>query len=211
MDGNNRWSKKNKISNFEAYKNGSQNLLKISEYLFDNYELKYISAFALSSNNLNRNFKLIKTLKKVFEFFIDDFISSKQKKFSIEIIGNLSFLDNKVISKTKDFLKKQKKLDNKLIIFINYSGQKDIENASKYLLKNKNYKSSITDFLSTKDFPNPDILFRSGGFQRLSNFMLYEIAFTELFFSKKLWPDINNSDIKRVISRYYKIERKFGF
>lgn len=211
MDGNNRWSKKNKISNFQAYKLGSQNLLKISEYLFTNYELKYISAFALSSNNLNRNNKLIKTLKRVFEYFIDDVISTKQKEFSIEIIGNLSFLDKKVISKTKDFLKDQKKLDKKLIIFINYSGQKDIENASKYLLKNKIIESSITNFLSTKDFPNPDILFRSGGFQRLSNFMLYEIAFTELFFSKKLWPDINNSDIKRVIGRYSKIERKFGF
>ena len=80
MDGNNRWSKKNKISKFEAYKTGSQNLLKIAEYLFGNYELKYISAFALSSNNLNRNSKLIKILKRVFEYFIDDVISSKQKE-----------------------------------------------------------------------------------------------------------------------------------
>ena len=211
MDGNNRWSKKNNVSKFEAYKTGSQNLLKISEYLFNNYELQYISAFGLSSNNLNRNIKLIQTLKKVFNYFLEKIIDNEQKNYSIKIIGDLSFLDEKVIKKTNDFIKKQKNLPKKLILFINYSGQKDIENACKLKSGTKVSHSSIANFLSTRDLPNPDLLFRSGGFQRISNFMLYEIAFTELYFSKKLWPEINNLDLKRAINKYYKIERKFGF
>lgn len=123
----------------------------------------------------------------------------------------MSFLEKEVIEKTNLFLNNQKKLKNKLILFINYSGQNDIETTHKNIIKYKYYNNNISDFLSTKNIPNPDILFRSGGFKRLSNFMLYEIAFTELFFSKKLWPEIKTSDLKRIINNFYKIERKFGY
>ena len=210
MDGNNRWSIKNKVSKFEAYRNGSKNLLQITEYLFDNYDLNFVSAFALSSNNLKRDAKLIKILKKVFKYFLDDLYNGIQKNYSVEIIGDLSFLDKSIILKTQDYINNQKKMKNKLILFINYGGQEDIENASKSLLTKKTENFKITNFLSTNKFPNPDILLRSGGFQRLSNFMLYEIAFTEFFFSKKLWPDIKKTDLKRIIKNYYNIERKFG-
>jgi undecaprenyl diphosphate synthase len=210
MDGNNRWSIKNKVSKFEAYRKGSKNLLQITEYLFDNYDLNFVSAFALSSNNLKRDAKLIKILKKVFKYFLDDLYNGIQKNYSVEIIGDLSFLDKSIILKTQDYINNQKKMKNKLILFINYGGQEDIENASKSLSTKKTENFKITNFLSTNKFPNPDILLRSGGFQRLSNFMLYEIAFTEFFFSKKLWPDIKKTDLKRIIKNYYNIERKFG-
>ena len=211
MDGNNRWSKKKNISKFEAYKIGSEKLIKLSKFIFNNYDLKYISAFALSSNNFGRSPKVINILKKVFIYFLNDLRNQEISNFEIKIIGDLSFLDKKIIDQTKDFLKKQKNSKNKLILFINYSGKIDIENAHKKLLMKKNYHMKISDSLSTSNIPNPDILFRSGGFQRLSNFMLYEISFTELFFSKKLWPEINYNDLKKVIEKYYKIERKFGF
>ena len=210
MDGNNRWSIKNKVSKFEAYRKGSKNLLQITEYLFDNYDLNFVSAFALSSNNLKRDVKLIKILKKVFKYFLDDLYNGIQKNYSVEIIGDLSFLYKSIILKTQDYINNQKKMKNKLILFINYGGQEDIENASKSLSTKKTENFKITNFLSTNKFPNPDILLRSGGFQRLSNFMLYEIAFTEFFFSKKLWPDIKKTDLKRIIKNYYNIERKFG-
>ena len=210
MDGNNRWSIKNKVSKFEAYRKGSKNLLQITEYLFDNYDLNFVSAFALSSNNLKRDAKLIKILKKVFKHFLNDLYNGIQKNYSVEIIGDLSFLDKSIILKTQDYINNQKKMKNKLILFINYGGQEDIENASKSLSTKKTENFKITNFLSTNKFPNPDILLRSGGFQRLSNFMLYEIAFTEFFFSKKLWPDIQKTDLKRIIKNYYNIERKFG-
>ena len=210
MDGNNRWSIKNKVSKFEAYRAGSKNLLNIAEYLFENYSLNFVSAFALSSNNLKRDRKSLQILKKVYEFFLDDLSKVTQKNYSVDIIGDLSFLDKRVLLRTHDYIKNQNKLNNRLILFINYGGQDDIENANKFIINNKVRNSKITNFLSTNSFPNPDILFRSGGFQRLSNFMLYEIAFTELFFSKKLWPDIKKSDLKRIIKNYNQIERKFG-
>ena len=210
MDGNNRWSIKNKVSKFEGYRAGSKNLLNIAEYLFENYSLNFVSAFALSSNNLKRDRKSLQILKKVYEFFLDDLSKVTQKNYSVDIIGDLSFLDKRVLLRTHDYIKNQNKLNNRLILFINYGGQDDIENANKFIINNKVRNSKITNFLSTNSFPNPDILFRSGGFQRLSNFMLYEIAFTELFFSKKLWPDIKKSDLKRIIKNYNHIERKFG-
>ena len=211
MDGNNRWSKKNNISKFEAYKSGSENLIKLSKFVFNNYDIKYISAFALSSNNLRRSSKVINILKKVFIYFLDNIKNQELSNFEIKIIGDLSFLDKIILEKTNNFLKKQEKSKKKLILFINYSGKTDIENAHKKLLQNKNNSMKLSDFLTTSDIPDPDVLFRTGGFQRLSNFMLYEISFTELFFSKKLWPEINNHDLKKVIEKYYTIERKFGF
>ena len=211
MDGNNRWSKKKNISKFEAYKTGSEKLIKLSKFIFNNYNINYISAFALSSNNFGRSSKVINVLKKVFIYFLNDLRNQEISTFEIKIIGDLSFLDKKIIDQTNDFLKKQKYSKNKLILFINYSGKTDIESAHKKLLKKKNNHMKISDLLSTSNIPNPDILFRSGGFQRLSNFMLYEISFTELFFSKKLWPEVNSNDLKRVIDKYYTIERKFGF
>ena len=211
MDGNNRWSKKNNISKFEAYKSGSENLIKLSKFVFNNYDIKYISAFALSSNNLRRSSKVINILKKVFIYFLDKIKNQELSNFEIKIIGDLSFLDKIILEKTNNFLKKQKKSKKKLILFINYSGKTDIENAHKKLLQNKNNPMKLSDFLTTSDIPDPDVLFRTGGFQRLSNFMLYEISFTELFFTKKLWPEINNGDLKKVIEKYHTIERKFGF
>jgi len=211
MDGNNRWSKKKNISKFEAYKIGSERLIKLSNFIFNNYDINYISAFALSSNNFGRSSKIINVLKKVFVYFLDDLKNKESFNFEIKIIGDLSFLDKKIIDQTNDFLKKQKNSKNKIVLFINYSGKTDIENAHKKLVKIKNNHMKISDLLSTSNIPNPDILFRSGGFQRLSNFMLYEISFTELFFSKKLWPEGNSNYLKRVIDKYHTIERKFGF
>lgn len=211
MDGNNRWSKKKNLPKFEAYKTGSEKLIKLSKFIFNNYNINYISAFALSSNNLGRSSKVINILKKVFIYFLDNLKNQETSNFEIKIIGDLSFLDKKIIDQTNDFLKKQKYSKNKLILFINYSGKIDIENAHKNLLKKKNNHKKISDLLSTSNIPDPDILFRSGGFQRLSNFMLYEISFTELFFSKKLWPEISNHDLKKVINKYNTTERKFGF
>ena len=90
---------------------------------------------------------------------------------------------------------------------MNYGGVEDIELASKNSKKdNKKFKDSISTF----NLPNPDILIRSGGFHRISNFMLYQIAFTEIFFYKKLWPDINIQDVKKSIDIFRNIERKFG-
>ena len=214
MDGNNRWSKKNNKKSYEAYSSGAKRLLKLSSYIFENYEINYISAFALSKKNLKRSPVIIKTLRKVFEYFLNQQNNSLNRNFQIYFKGDFSFLDKKSIEKIYSLENNNPKSKKKLIIYINYSGKDDIINSFNSFLK-FNPNIEITDLLIkenlySKDIPDPDILIRTGGYQRISDFMLYQISFTELMFTKKLWPDFSNADVEKFIKKYYEIERKFG-
>ena len=211
MDGNNRWSKKNSQSKIKSYSKGAEKLLTISKKIFENNNIEYISAFALSNNNLNRNKSLIDILKKILTDFLNDEESVLKLNFQIIFLGDLKFVGkylNKKILKIQDINRSKKQ---KLIIFLNYSGRKDIN-----LFYAKNINSSffnpnlISKHLLTKNIPDPEILIRTGGYQRISDFMLYQIAFTELFFLKKLWPDISHTDVSKIINNYKLIKRKFG-
>ena len=123
----------------------------------------------------------------------------------------MKFLPNNIINKIKNIEKNKYKLKKKLVIYLNYSGKDDIFNSIKSLNTLKNLtKNKLQSNLSSAGIPDPDILIRTGGFKRISDFMLYQISFTELFFKKKLWPDINKSDIKKIIKEFYRIDRKFG-
>ena len=212
MDGNNRWSKKNSQSKIDSYSKGAQKILSLSENIFKNYNVNYISAFALSNNNLNRAKTLINILKDILNKFLSEEKKISKINFQIIFIGDLRFLGKNLNSKIKDLEKRNKNKKHKLLIFLNYSGRKDIESIyenEKILSINKiNYRAN--KLLLTKNFPDPEILIRTGGYQRISDFMLYQLAFTELFFLKKLWPDISNSDVRAVISKYKLINRKFG-
>ena len=212
MDGNNRWSKKNNYKLYDSYIRGSKKLLSLSNYIFSNYEISYITSFALSKNNLNRPTKKIFTLTKVLENFINDRNSLNQYKFNISIIGNLSFLNKQLKKKIIEFNSENKNYSKSLIILLNYSGQGEIIDTVKQLVKSKK-KINQYNFeknLLLNDIPYPDMLIRTGGYNRLSNFMLYQLAFTDFFFTKKLWPDISNKDVDKFIDDYHKIDKKFG-
>lgn len=205
MDGNNRWSKKNSLSFTEGYKKGANKLLSISNYIFKEYSVNYISAFALSKNNLSRPKNILNSIKNVLDKSLND-LDEYNLEFDIQFIGDFNFLSDSIKKKILA-INKKKKFKKKLVIFLNYSGKDEIINASKYTNSDQ---QSFEKNLYTKSLPDPDILIRSGGFSRLSNFMLYQLAFTELFFSKKLWPEIQPYDIKKIISKYNLIDRKFG-
>ena len=211
MDGNNRWSKKNQCNKYSGYKKGANTLLKLSNYIFNHSDTKYISAFALSKNNLNKSKNLISTLKKILLDFLNKILENEIKyNFNIKFIGNRDFLTSE-INKKIDLLEQKKNSNQKnLIIYINYSGKKDIQQAATKF--HHNYKDTIKfdKFLMTTGIPDPDILIRTGGFNRLSDFLIYQSSFTELFFSKKLWPDLNKTDLSKIFHKYYTIERKFG-
>ena len=214
MDGNNRWSKKNNKNSYEAYSSGAKRLLALSNHIFNNYEIDYISAFALSKKNLKRSSTIIKTLRKVLEYFLDDQNNLPQRNFQITFKGDFSFLDKTTINKIHLLEMNNPNSKKKLIIYINYSGKDDIIKACNdfYQLNSKKNitHNIIKKNLYSKNIPDPDILIRTGGYQRISDFMLYQISFTELMFSKKLWPDFSNSDVDKFIDKFYKIERKFG-
>ena len=211
MDGNNRWSIKNSKTKFDAYSKGAQKLISISEYIFKNSNVRYISAFALSNNNLYRAKSIINILKNILSDYLDDEKNISKLNFQIIFFGDLSFLGKKLNDKIKNLEKLKKNKKKKLLIFLNYSGRKDIK--MQYTQRNiiSNYENnSFNKNLATNNIPDPEILIRTGGYQRISDFMLYQIAFTELFFLKKLWPDISNNDVKKIIFNFKLIKRKFG-
>ena len=210
MDGNNRYSKKNNIKLFDSYKLGAEKLLKISKNLFENYKVNTVSAFGLSNNNTKRSKILVDTLKNVFDHFLDrdDF---KEYPYKIIFKGDLSFFPKNTIDKIRRFDQNSITSKKKLVIYLNYSGQIDIiKSAINYNYKNIDFVK-FKKLLTTNIAPEPDILIRTGGFSRISDFFLFDLAFTELFFIKKLWPEISIGDLNKIISKYIKIERKFGY
>ena len=209
MDGNNRWSQKNKVTKFYAYEKGAKNLYKLSNFIFDYYNTNFISAFALSNNNLNRSTRILKLITQILNKFLDDALQKKNNNFNIEFKGDFNFLESTIKKKILTINKtKFTNLNRKLLIFLNYSGKKDIvKAASSKLITNEN---KFRDLLITNNLTDPEILIRTGGYKRLSDFMLFEISYTELFFLNKLWPDLNKADIVKIIEKYKKISRNFG-
>ena len=204
MDGNNRWSKKNSLSKYDSYKRGAAKLISLSNDIFLNTKVETVSAFALSKNNLQRSSNILNVIKKIlFESLIE--LEKNNKNYDLVFIGDFDFLEKKIKNKI-DTINRNQLFKKKLIIYLNYGGREDIQQASNF---NKN-KNIFEKNLLTFGFSDPDILIRTGGFKRISNFLLYQLAFTELFFMNKLWPDISTTDIKKIISQFKKIDRKFG-
>ena len=213
MDGNNRWAKKNKLNKYNGYKKGAETLIKLSNFIFQNTDTKYVSAFALSKNNLNRSKKLISIIKILLLEFLNEAINDKiYNNFNIKFIGNRNFLSNEINNKIDEVENLKLRSKKYLLIYINYSGKEDINQAAYNLYKKKSNKNinTLNGYLLTNKFPDPDLLIRTGGFSRLSDFLIYQSTFTELFFIKKLWPDLLKSDLLRILNKFYKIERKFG-
>ena len=211
MDGNNRWSKINNINKFQSYSKGANNLIKLSHNIFEKTEVKYITAFALSANNLKRSKKIIDTILRILDLNLDQALN-KELNFSISIRGDLKFLSVKLKKKIKLLEKKNSFHKKKLIILMNFSGRQDIINTInkiRFSKKNINFKNFYSNSILS-NIPDPDILIRAGGYQRISDFFLFNISFTELFFTKKLWPNLKYSDVEKIIKKYMKIERKFG-
>ena len=210
MDGNNRWSKKNNSTKIFSYKKGVNKILTLSKFIFTEYKVPYVSAFALSSHNLKRSKNFISIIKNTIKQFLIEY-DKFDIDYKIKFIGDLSFInDSKIISNLKNIEANNSLSKFTLVVFINYSGTTELNNAAKLISKIKPKDLNLRSFLMTCDLPDPDILIRSGGFSRISDFMLYQLSFTELFFIKKLWPDFTKNDIKNIISKFLILERKFG-
>ena len=209
MDGNGRWgNKRGKGRNF-GHINGVETVKKIVKSSI-RIKIPYITFFVFSSENWKRPKNEINFLFKIIKkYFSKDIESIIKQKIKINIIGDIS----KLSSDIKLILKKvtAKTKNNKKIfvnLAINYGSKNEILNAVK-----KTKKKTIQEIeknLYTKNIPDPDILIRTGGHKRLSNFLLWQLAYTELFFINKLWPDFNHNDLIKIISKYKRIKRNFG-
>ena len=211
MDGNNRWSIQNKKSKYYSYKHGAKKLIELTKFIFENYEISYVSAFALSKHNFKRGSTLINIIEKVLSDFLKQNLNQDNFNFKFSFKGDLSFLPKKIYKGIKDLENFNHKSKRQLIIYLNYSGKDDIISAANSLNSSKKINDKIYQkILKSSNIPDPDMLIRSGGFKRLSDFLLYQVSFTDFFFTKTLWPDIKKSHIKKYINEFKKIDRKFG-
>ena len=219
MDGNRRWAISKDLDPYEGHRKGAKNLWKIIEKTKE-LNIKFLTVFGFSTENWKRSQKEVYFLLSLLEEFLDD-AKSKIKKYNYKIrfIGNLLAFDKSIQDKMR--LVEENTFDNhELIVTIalNYGGRYDIINAANQFLKfNKSKLDSIEmkesdfkKFVFNKDIPDPDLLIRTGGEIRLSNFLLWDLAYTELIFLPEMWPDFTELSLEQSIVEYSKRIRKYG-
>ena len=212
MDGNGRWGLKYKRSRNAGHKEGLKTVEKIIKESLKQ-KIKFLTLYAFSTENWKRPKKEINYLFNLLETFLVNRIDDLHKQnIRLKIIGikNFSIKLNKLLNFAEKKTSKNFKLQINLAL--NYGSKFELINAFKNLNKDKikiNEKNLI-NYLQTKDIPDPDLLIRTGNTKRLSNFLLWQLAYSEIFFEKKLWPEFTIQDYNKIIRRYKKIKRNFG-
>ncbi|WP_440618494.1 polyprenyl diphosphate synthase [Candidatus Pelagibacter sp. HIMB1493] len=212
MDGNGRWGLNNKNSRIAGHKAG----LYVVEDIINqtlNLKIKYLTLFAFSTENWRRPKKEINYLFSLLEKFLNkNLVKFHKKNIKLKILGRKNFskkLNNLLLKAEKTTFKNDELQVN---LALNYGSKYEIINAIKKI-KNSNKKITIENFsqnLLTKNIPDPDLLIRTGNTKRLSNFLLWQLAYAEIFFEKKLWPDFNEKDYLKILNKFRKIKRNFG-
>ena len=212
MDGNGRWGLKYKNSRNEGHRAGLRTVEKIIRESIKN-NIKFLTLFAFSTENWKRPKKEINFLFNLLENFLQNKIDDLyNQNIKLKILGKKNF--PKKINKLLYLSEKKTFKNNRLQVnlALNYGSKSELINAFKSIKKNKDKitEKTLSKHLLTKNIPDPDILIRTGNTKRLSNFLLWQIAYTEIFFEKKLWPAFNEADYKKIIANYKKIKRNFG-
>ena len=221
MDGNSRWAQKKDLSKEKGHKAGVKKARLAVEFFLEN-GIKELTLFAFSTENWGRQKKEVKALMKLFLEAINeqtpDLIKNKVK---LNFIGEISRFDKVLIKQIKKSQESTNKYDSKmnLNIAISYGGRWDLEQALKKIIddilketiKIRNLNEDlISNYLSTSQIKDPDMIIRSGGEKRISNFFLWQAAYSEIYFSDKLWPDFNEKDFKEALNEFSSRKRKFG-
>ncbi len=216
MDGNRRWASANNLPSYEGHKKGAENLWNVINNVQD-FKIKFLTLFVFSTENWKRSKKEISFLMSLLNQFLDQTISKINKNsFRVRFIGDLSAFEKKI--KDKIEIIQNKSQPNKGIVItlaLNYGGRLDIISAiNKILIHNQNFnqinEKVFKKYTLNKDLPDPDLLIRTGGEMRLSNFLLWDLAYTELMFIPQMWPDFNKLILENCILDYSKRLRKYG-
>ena len=214
LDGNKRWAKKNNISLKNSYKKGLEN---ISDLISDciNLKIKYLTLFTLSSENINRKSvnNIFQVIYEDFSFFFDKII--EEKKVKIKIIGSKLNLPSKIL-KLIEHCENETKTNNllRLNLAFNYGFKNEIQQVLQKVKDNSSIKltrsEDIKKLFLLGNIPDPDMLIRTGGEKRLSNFIMYNLTYTEIFFVDTLWPDFKFEELNILITKYKAIKRTYG-
>ena len=208
MDGNGTWSKRKGLSKKQGHQRGVKSAKNFTSYSLD-AGIKNLTLFALSNENLLRSkFELSNLFDIFFYSFAEEKEFLKDNKIKIKFIGNLDKLPKKLKDNALSLeyeTKKNKKLN--LFVALNYGGKQDIIQAVK---KTRNKTSSFENHLFSKDLQEVDLLIRTGGYRRLSNFLLWQTSYAELYFTDVLWPDFRKKNFFKALDWYRSVNRKFG-
>jgi undecaprenyl diphosphate synthase len=213
MDGNGRWGIKNKGSRNLGHRAGLDTVEDILEETI-NQKISYLTLYTFSTENWKRPQKEILFLFNLLEKFLSHKIENLvEKNVKLKVIGNKKRLSNKlqkILKISEEKTKKNKKIQINLAL--NYGSKEEIINSINILNKKKLKinERNIEKNLYTTNIPNPDLLIRTGNTNRLSNFLLWQLAYTEIFFEKKLWPDFKKKDYKIILNKFRKLKRNFG-
>lgn len=213
MDGNGRWAKKRGLSRKFGHKAGVETLLSILNKSFE-IGIKCVTVYAFSTENWNRPKEEVDALLELFRvYFTSKFDVLLKNRIKINIWGDVSSFPEDIKNMIYEIEKQN--VDDHVGTFniaLNYGGRNEIVNAINYAVENniKVDENSIKDLLYSKQAPDPDVVIRTGGEQRLSNFLLYQSAYSELFFTKTLWPDFTPEELLDILTEYQSRDRRFG-
>ena len=213
MDGNGRWGIKNKQSRNAGHKAGLKTVEKIIKESIKQ-KIKYLTLYTFSTENWKRPKKEINFLFQLLESFLINKIHILEKnKIRLKIIGEKKAFSKKLknlLKKTE--LKTSKNPIMQINLALNYGSKKELINTINKIIKKESFISeeNINKNLYTASIPDPDLLIRTGNTKRLSNFLLWQIAYTEIFFEKKLWPDFTEFDLQKILKNFKKLKRNFG-
>ena len=216
MDGNRRWANANNLPSYEGHRRGAENLWNIINDVQE-FKLKFLTVFVFSTENWKRSKKEISFLMSLLNQFLDNTISKiHENNIKVRFIGDLLPFEKKIKDKIEIIHKSSE--SNKGVVItlaLNYGGRLDIISAiNEILAHNKNFKSineiDFKKYTLNKDLPDPDLLIRTGGEMRLSNFLLWDLAYTELMFLPQMWPDFDKFILENWLLNYSKRIRKYG-
>ena len=212
MDGNGRWGLKHHNSRDKGHKAGLKTVEKIIEETIKQ-KIHYLTLYAFSTENWKRPKKEINYLFNLLENFLSKKIENfHEKNIKLKIIGvkNFSKKLNSLLNSSEK--KTSKNTTLQINLALNYGSKFEILNSVKKMTRNndKINEKNLSKYLQTKNIPDPELLIRTGNTKRLSNFLLWQLAYAEIFFEKKLWPDFNEKDYIKIIKKFKKIKRNFG-
>lgn len=214
MDGNGRWAKKRLMPRTYGHNQGVKNVIEIVEYAF-NLGIKTVSLYAFSTENWSRPKDEVDTLFELIRKYFKDNINKLLKEgVRLQIMGDISLLPEDILNDFNNSLEKTKNNDKHILnIGINYGGRTEIVNAVNKIIKEgvKSVDEEIfKKYLDTSNLRDPDLIIRTSGESRLSNFLLYQAAYSELYFVKTLWPDFHKKELDIALKNYEKRNRRYG-
>ena len=220
MDGNGRWAAKRHLPRVAGHKAGSDTLQKIADAAMD-LGIKHLTVYAFSTENWSRSNEEVGGIMRLLRWYLDDHIRRhKQERFKIDMIGEMVRLAPDIqerILRLEELTKDKPGM--RLHIALNYGGRDELMRAVRKIaaeaVEGKLQPEALTEadfagYLDTRGIPDPDLLIRTSGEERISNFLLWQIAYTEMVFTDTLWPDFSENDLKQAIAEYQSRQRRFG-